>query len=207
MPSLTPNIKILSILAKSSEKQKLNFSPKALFQMKTRVCLKYFVHDCLFQQSFASDSPQLPSNLICLTILVTLVLTRLFLKSCLQKLLKICINSTKRNTAWYSSKYGKIPLIPPGHIYGQRTNLMGLYSGNGLGLVYGIWAAYIREEKLLPIITSFIKGDHVYSLKIGIGELLFCKLEPGNPFSIQGNALKVVKTNRNDHQIIGHLPD
>ena len=77
----------------------------------------------------------------------------------------------------------------------------------GWGLVYGIWAAYIREEKLLPIITAFIKGDHVYSLEIGIEELLFCKLESGNLFSIQGNALKVVKTNRNEDQIIGHLPD
>ena len=30
--------------------------------------------------------------------------------------------------------YCKIPLIPPGRIYGQRTNLMDLYSG---GLIYG----------------------------------------------------------------------
>ena len=36
--------------------------------------------------------------------------------------------------------YRKIPLIRPGRIYGQRTNLMGLYMG---------WRGgdYIREEK------------------------------------------------------------
>ena len=28
-------------------------------------------------------------------------------------------------------RYRKIPLICPGHIYGQRKNLMGLYSGSG----------------------------------------------------------------------------
>ena len=36
------------MLAKSYEKQKLNFSCSALFHMKTRVSLKYFVNDCGF---------------------------------------------------------------------------------------------------------------------------------------------------------------
>ena len=36
--------------------------------MKTRVCLKYFVNDCLWKQFLASNSPQTSSNLICLTI-------------------------------------------------------------------------------------------------------------------------------------------
>ena len=40
--------------------------------MKTRVSLKYFVNDCLWKHFFASNSPQTPSNLIYLTILVTL---------------------------------------------------------------------------------------------------------------------------------------
>ena len=31
---------------KTPEKQKLNFSRSALFHMKTRNCLKHFVHDC-----------------------------------------------------------------------------------------------------------------------------------------------------------------
>ena len=39
-------MKILLILAKIIEKQKLNFSCSALFHMKTRVSLKYFVNDC-----------------------------------------------------------------------------------------------------------------------------------------------------------------
>ena len=33
-----------------------NFSHIALFHMKTRVCLKYFVHDCIWKQFFASKS-------------------------------------------------------------------------------------------------------------------------------------------------------
>ena len=36
------------------------------------VCLKYFVNDCLWKQYLAFNSPQTPSNLICLTIFVTL---------------------------------------------------------------------------------------------------------------------------------------
>ena len=43
-------MKILLILGKTLEKQKLNFSRSALFQMKTRVSLKYFVNDCRFNK-------------------------------------------------------------------------------------------------------------------------------------------------------------
>ena len=39
-------MQILLILAKTPEKKKLNFSCSALFCMKTRVSLKYFVNDC-----------------------------------------------------------------------------------------------------------------------------------------------------------------
>ena len=42
MPGLSAIMKIFSILVKPSEKWKLNFFRKALFQMKTRVCLKFF---------------------------------------------------------------------------------------------------------------------------------------------------------------------
>ena len=42
-----PEMKILSVLVKISwKKQKLNISRNALFQIKTRVCLKYFANDC-----------------------------------------------------------------------------------------------------------------------------------------------------------------
>ena len=43
----------------------------ALFQMKNRIFLKYFVRSCLWKQFFAFSSPQASSNVICLTILVT----------------------------------------------------------------------------------------------------------------------------------------
>ena len=45
MPSLPAKMKILLILAKALEKQKLNFACSALFHIKTRVNLKYFVDD------------------------------------------------------------------------------------------------------------------------------------------------------------------
>ena len=51
-------MKILSILAKTAEKKKLNFSPSVLFHMKTTICLKSFVHDCLWKQVFTSNSPR-----------------------------------------------------------------------------------------------------------------------------------------------------
>ena len=48
MLSLPPKTKILSILAKISQKQKLNFSRSVPFHMKARICLKYFENDCRF---------------------------------------------------------------------------------------------------------------------------------------------------------------
>ena len=47
MPSLPAKMKILLLLAKAIEKQKLNSSRSGLFHMKTRVSLKYLVNDCI----------------------------------------------------------------------------------------------------------------------------------------------------------------
>ena len=62
--------------------------------MKTRVCLKYFVNDCVWKQIFASNSPQTPLNLILFTTFVTLrPLTQFKPKiqaTKLQKSAKIC---------------------------------------------------------------------------------------------------------------------
>ena len=44
--SLPPTMKSLPILAKNTEKQKLNFSRSVLLNMIFKVCLKYFAHDC-----------------------------------------------------------------------------------------------------------------------------------------------------------------
>ena len=44
-----PEMKILSVLIKSPEKPKLNFSRSPLFHMNNRVCLKYFVNNCLWK--------------------------------------------------------------------------------------------------------------------------------------------------------------
>ena len=38
--------------------------PSLLHTMKTRACLKYLVNDCFWKQIFASNLPQIPSNLI-----------------------------------------------------------------------------------------------------------------------------------------------
>ena len=69
--SLLVKMKILLVLAKISWKQKLNFSRSALFNMKTRVSLRYFVNDCLWKHFLSSNSPQTPSNLIYFSILLT----------------------------------------------------------------------------------------------------------------------------------------
>ena len=50
----------------------MNFSRSALFHMETRVFLKYFVRGCLWKKALASNLPQVPSNVICLPILVAL---------------------------------------------------------------------------------------------------------------------------------------
>ena len=66
---VSPKIKISLIVGKNSRK---NFSRSALFRMKARVCLKYFVHDCIRKEFFASKLAQASLCLICLTNLVTL---------------------------------------------------------------------------------------------------------------------------------------
>ena len=61
-----------------------------LLHLKTRVCLKYFVHHCLCKQFLVSKPPQATSNLICLTILVTLrPVTQFSFKSRATKLKKL----------------------------------------------------------------------------------------------------------------------
>ena len=55
-------MKILLILAKTLEKKILN-TRSALFHMKSRVSLKYFVNDCLWKQIFASNLPTDSLNL------------------------------------------------------------------------------------------------------------------------------------------------
>ena len=45
LSSLTPKI-YFKYYQKTPEKQKLNFYRTVLFHIKTRICLKYFVHDC-----------------------------------------------------------------------------------------------------------------------------------------------------------------
>ena len=56
------------------------------------------------------------------------------------KNLKLLLNIHVLKSKLHNLTYHKILLISPGFIYGQRTNLMGLYSGEGMG------RAYIQEE-------------------------------------------------------------
>ena len=60
MPSGPLEIKICSMLGKAFERWKLNFSRSALFHIETKVCVKYFVHDCLWKEFFDSNLPQEP---------------------------------------------------------------------------------------------------------------------------------------------------
>ena len=95
MPSFSPKKKILSILAKDFLKIEIELFRSLLFHMKTRGFLKYFLRACFWKQFFASKSPQVPSNLISLTILVTArSLTQFQPKirvTNLQKSIKICL--------------------------------------------------------------------------------------------------------------------
>ena len=63
---------------KSNEKTKLNFSRSAVVHMKTRVCLKYFKNDCLWNRFLDTNVPHTPLNLIFLTIFINLMLLRQF---------------------------------------------------------------------------------------------------------------------------------
>ena len=56
------------------------------------------------------------------------------------KNLRLLLNTRVVKSKIHNITYHKIPLISPGFIYGQRINLMGLYSGEGMG------KAYIQEE-------------------------------------------------------------
>ena len=67
-----PKLKFYLSQQKTLEKQNLNLSSSALPQAKPRVSLKGFVTDCLWKPVFYSNSSQTHSNLISLTILVTL---------------------------------------------------------------------------------------------------------------------------------------
>ena len=72
MPNPPAEMKTLLILAKNYWKTEIKIFPEALFYMKTRAFLEYFVSDCLCKHFFASNLPQAYSNLLSLTILVTL---------------------------------------------------------------------------------------------------------------------------------------
>ena len=52
----------------------MNFSHSALFHMKPRVRLTYFLNedDCLWKQLIASNLPYIPLDLICFKIFVNL---------------------------------------------------------------------------------------------------------------------------------------
>ena len=80
--------------------QKLNFSRSALFHMKTRVSLKYFVNDCFWKHFFASNSPHTSSNLISLTIVVTIRLFASFKLKLEQLSCKKVLNFALRVTAF-----------------------------------------------------------------------------------------------------------
>ena len=66
------NMKILLILAKNSSKTEIKLLPQCAISHITTVSHIYFANDCLWKHLFASNSPQIPSNLISLTILITL---------------------------------------------------------------------------------------------------------------------------------------
>ena len=86
--------KSFSILAKNSCKT----IPVALFHIKTRVYLKYFVNDCLYKLFILPIRFRFPSNLICLTILLTLKLLKQFQHKIRVRILR---KSAKIGLTWW----------------------------------------------------------------------------------------------------------
>ena len=62
VPSLSSKLKILSILARNYKNAVLNFSSGALIFTKSKVCLKYLVHDRLWKHFFALNFPKIYSR-------------------------------------------------------------------------------------------------------------------------------------------------
>ena len=62
MSRVPPKKKILSLLATDSLKIEIKFSSSALFHMKTRVFLKYFVRGCRYELAAKSLSLNKPFN-------------------------------------------------------------------------------------------------------------------------------------------------
>lgn len=58
----------------------------------------------------------------------------------------------------------------------------------------------MSKLSLLATLTSAVKGNHLYSSGVGIGEFLFCELE-SDLFKVHGNAFTLVKRNGNEDQI------
>ena len=65
VPSLPLKMKFLSILAKTSLKQRMNFSRSVLFHMKISACLKYFVRDWSFAALHAQKRQLSSAVVIC----------------------------------------------------------------------------------------------------------------------------------------------
>ena len=74
VPSTPHQSKTFLILAKNKSK----LSGIALFQIKTRVCLMYFVHDCLWKEFSSFNSHQASSKFIFVTNLVSMRLLKHF---------------------------------------------------------------------------------------------------------------------------------
>ena len=76
-------------------KNRIFFCRSALFHMKTRVCLIYFVNHCFWKQFLVSSTPHTTSSFICLTTFVNLGPLTQFLPKVratnLQKSAKICL--------------------------------------------------------------------------------------------------------------------
>lgn len=51
----------------------------------------------------------------------------------------------------------------------------------------------MSKLSLLITLTSVVKGGNIYNEEVGVGELLFCKLEPENLSNVYRKTLEVVK--------------
>ena len=146
MSSLSRKMKILSILARSSWKQKLNFSHRAQFHKKNRVCLKYFVHDCLckkhFHHIFRKKVYNLKSQKTLKNVLRTMV--------CLQSFIVSSKNYfEKKKISFFYSPRVRGDVFTPFGMRALTQNLKSLLRGNQfflcqLGLLWGLLGFWAR---------------------------------------------------------------
>ena len=146
------------MLIKTPEKQKLNFSRSALFRMKTRVSLKYFVNDCrmgaknMFSTPFSKLTLFMHNyNISSISDQQTLVFIYLSSYMCLRVTLIVHSNGTIANNNLISNKKLK-----------SRCNFLEFHF---LDKIYSAFDGNLQCHKSYMKISLLVRVIYIHSLK------------------------------------------